>query len=98
MRGSPPLTTAMNPTDPDPATYQPISCDFHDLLEALATQRRPTTVHFVGEDGAPAQRQGVITDLYSRGGAEYLVLDAGEPLRLDRLVAVDGARRADFPE
>lgn len=83
---------------PAPEPYRPISCDFHDLLEVLALQRRAATLRFLDDDGGIVQRRGVITDLYAREGAEYLALDGGEPLRLDRLVAVDGDRRADFPE
>jgi Rho-binding antiterminator len=68
--------------------YHPISCEFHDVLETLATVRRPAQIRFRADDGDVHQRRAVITDVYSRDGAEYLVLDSGETLRLDRLIAV----------
>ncbi|WP_459571699.1 hypothetical protein [Cupriavidus sp. 8B] len=77
------------------ARYSPISCEFHDRLEDLATVRRPTQIRYRDADGTPQQRTATITDVYSRGGAEYLTLNTGETLRLDHLVEVDGEKLAD---
>lgn len=76
--------------------YNPISCEFHDVLEALATVRRPASISFHDDDGALQQRTAIIHDVYSRDGAEYLSLSSGETLRLDQLVEVDGNRLTDF--
>jgi len=76
--------------------YTPISCEFHDHLEALATVRRPARICYVAEDGTPQERDAAVADVYSRGGAEYLVLASGETVRLDRLVEVDGRKLADY--
>jgi Rho-binding antiterminator len=78
------------------ATYHPISCEFHDLLEAHATTRRPTKISFFGDDGAHEQRSATITDVFSRNSVEYLVTSTGETVRLDRLVAIGDARLADY--
>jgi Rho-binding antiterminator len=78
--------------------YHAINCEFHDLLEDLATQRKPAQIGFLDEDGLCQHRDAVITDVFARGGAEYLSLSTGETLRLDRLVEVDGARLADYGE
>jgi Rho-binding antiterminator len=72
-------------------SYHPISCDYHDLLETLATVGRPAEVSFRDGEGVLQARRTAITDVYSRGGAEYLVLGTGETVRLDRLIALDGA-------
>jgi Rho-binding antiterminator len=77
--------------------YAPISCEFHDRLEDLATLRKPACVSFLGDDGMPQQRNATITDVYARMGAEYLALSSGEIVRLDRLVEVDGVALADLP-
>lgn len=71
--------------------YRPISCDLHDRLEALATKGRLVQVRFRDADGAHHRRIGVITDVFARDGAEYLVLDTTDALRLDQLVAVGEA-------
>jgi Rho-binding antiterminator len=82
---------------PPPATYHPVSCEFHDTLEALATTKRPAQIRFTGSDGVLQERNEVIRDVFSRGGAEYVVIGSGETVRLDQLVQVDAARATDFP-
>lgn len=76
--------------------YQPISCEFHDVLESLATTRQAAEVEYRDTDGSLRNVRAVIRDVYVRDHAEYLVLSSGETLRLDRLVAVNGAKLADF--
>ena len=76
--------------------YRPIDCAFHDVLESLATTGQPARVEFINVHGMPQSRTARLLDVFSRSGAEYLVLSTGETLRLDRLVAVDDSRLADF--
>ena len=75
--------------------YSPISCEFHDRLEDLATRRVRTSVRYRNEDGELQQRDATITDVFNRAGAEYVSLNSGETVRLDRLVEVDGNRLGD---
>ena len=77
----------------DPSRYHPIACDFHDLLEALATTRTPARIRFLDAEGTVRQRTATLTDVCAREGAEYCSMSTGETVRLDRLVAVDGTRR-----
>lgn len=78
------------------ATYIPINCEFHDLLEALATTQKPAQIGFRDAEGAEQRRTAAITDVYARDGAEYLSLSTGETLRLDQLLNVDGQNLADY--
>jgi Rho-binding antiterminator len=78
--------------------YHPINCEFHDLLEDLATLRKLAQIAFRDEGGITQYRGAVITDVFARDGAEYLSLTTGETVRLDRLVEVSGARLADYGE
>lgn len=73
--------------------YRPIDCGFHDELLALATRRRECEVVYLDEEGRERSTRGIIEDVYSRGGAEYLRLAGAETVRLDRLVRVDGKPR-----
>lgn len=74
--------------------YQPISCDFYDILEALATRRIKTTVEFI-DGGESVTLEGVvITDLQTRNKEEFMHLDDGRCIRLDRLLSVNGE---EFP-
>ncbi|WP_229417366.1 hypothetical protein [Massilia sp. Root418] len=77
--------------------YIPVSCEFHDRLEDLATLRKQAGISYTGEDGALQQRSAVIKDVYARDGADYVSLSTGETVRMDRLVEVDGYKLADFP-
>lgn len=75
------------------ASYEPIDCSVHDLLEALAVTRVPCRVAFVTKEGEEREATGRIVDVFARGGAEYLQLGDGTEIRLDRLRSVerDGA-------
>jgi len=75
--------------------YRPISCDFHDLLESLATTHKRVRMRFRDDDGVLQERSAAITDVFSQRGAEYVRLDRVETVRLDRLVAVDDTPLAD---
>ena len=79
-----------------PDNYEPISCDYHDLLEVHATKRKPVQVSFRDADGAVKLGSAVITDVFARAGADYLSLSTGETIRLDQLIDVDGVKLADY--
>ena len=69
--------------------YIPINCNFYDELEALATLGKKCDILFLREE-ARVTLTGVIKDLYTREGVEYLKMDSGLEIRLDKLVQVDG--------
>jgi len=83
--------------------YQPIACDFHDRLEALSTLRRRVRLSLAAGDGNPAGGPdhgsggvttlvGLIEDIYTTDSKEeFLRLDDGSAIRLDRIVSVDEA-------
>jgi transcriptional antiterminator Rof (Rho-off) len=78
--------------------YRPIACDFHDRLEAFATLRRRVRLTLKDEDavGEEASAEGLIADIYTREDKkEFLRLDTGEEIRLDRIL--DVAPAADSP-
>lgn len=79
-----------------PDAYIPINCEFHDLLEALATTQKPAQVGFRDAEGAEQHRTATIVDVYARDGAEYISLSTGETLRLDQLLKVDGENLGDY--
>jgi Rho-binding antiterminator len=70
--------------------YVPISCEAHDRLLALATLKRESDLTVVQPDGGVRQIRGLIVDVYTRSGAEYLELRDGTTIRLDRIRAVNG--------
>ena len=73
-------------------TYIPISCSFHDRLEAAATMRRPVTLSYAGFDGEIEVTGQIVEDVFTREGAEYLRLNSGLELRLDSLRSLNGQK------
>lgn len=70
--------------------YRPIDCTFHDELELRALRRVRCELVYRNDAGAELSRSGRIVDLVTRDGEEYLRLDDGTEVRLDRLIRVDG--------
>jgi Rho-binding antiterminator len=79
-----------NQQSPHEPPYEPIACSGHDQLLAFATLRKQCRLTVNTEDGGVRDVQGVIEDVYTRTGAEYLRLRDGSVFRLDRIVALDG--------
>lgn len=79
-----------------PSAYRPISCDFHDLLEAHVISCRPVRIDFRDLGGTAQQRHATISDVFARDGAEYLALGTGETVRLDQLLAVNDVNISDL--
>ena len=73
--------------------YVPIDCDQHSVLELLAMRRVPVTLEGVDEQGEACRLQGVVCDVVTRDGGEYLVLacaDRRVSTRLDRISVLLG--------
>lgn len=71
--------------------YRPISCSFHDRLESFAVLRVPCRIVFLDADGTERECVARIHDVRVRDGAEYLLVDGGPEIRLDRLRSVERA-------
>lgn len=72
------------------ASYQPIDCNFYDILEALATRKRYVRIQYKTAIHQFKSEDSIIRDLYIKQGYEYMKLANGTEVRLDRLVSVDG--------
>lgn len=83
-------------TTTSPSPYQPINCEFHDLLEANATLRKPVRIGIRDATGAVQYCTATITDLYAQDGAEYMSMSTGDTVRLDQIEEIDGTRLSDF--
>ncbi len=80
---------------PGDAPYRPIDCGVHDRFLAASTLRRVVELAVLDEDGAVREARGRIIDVYTHEGVEYLRLEtlggvAPHPVRLDRVLALDG--------
>jgi Rho-binding antiterminator len=70
--------------------YAPVSCDYHDQLEAAAMHRSVVEIEFELE-GVPQKERGRIEDVYTADGAEFVrfASDAGPvEIRLDHIISM----------
>jgi Rho-binding antiterminator len=71
--------------------YVPINCSFYDELEALATTRTRSKIQYRDQNGNESTLSDVlIKDFSVANKVEYMHLDDGHKLRLDRIIAVNG--------
>jgi len=73
--------------------YRPIDCSVHDRLEAFSVLRTPCRIRWRDASGRERASSGRILDVFARAGAEYLRLDDGTEVRLDRLREVEPDER-----
>ena len=70
--------------------YEPVSCDYHDQLEAAAMHKAAVELEFDLE-GVTQKERGRIEDVYTADGAEFVrfVSDSGPlEIRLDHIINV----------
>lgn len=76
--------------------YQPISCSFHDHLEAWATTQADCKIKFRDSRKKDCSVTGKIKDIYTRNGIEFMVIDNGTKIRLDQLIHVNGKHLQNY--
>lgn len=70
--------------------YEPVSCDYHDELEAAAMHKKRVNLEFDLE-GVIQHETGVVADVYTANGAEFVKFEsAAGPLeiRLDHVISM----------
>ena len=55
--------------------YEPVSCDYHDELEAAAVKKKEVEIEF-DMQGVLQRERGRIGDVYTDSGAEFVRFDA----------------------
>jgi len=67
--------------------YKPISCDYHDELEAASMHGSDVELD-IEADGGKQTIRGKIKDVFTSDGAEYVTFDSGDggaKIRLDKI-------------
>jgi transcriptional antiterminator Rof (Rho-off) len=77
-----------------PDDYQPVSCRLYDEL-GLRMLRGTSSVLVIDTEEGTETIETVIRDVFSEGDAEYVRLDDGTRIRLDRIRRVDDAPSPD---
>ncbi len=71
--------------------YEPVSCDYHDQLEAAAMHKSPVELEFDLE-GVPRKERGRVEDVFTANGAEFIrfASDSGSlEIRLDHIISMN---------
>ncbi len=70
--------------------YEPVSCDYHDQLEAAAMHRTEVELEF-DLNGVSQKERGRVEDVYTADGAEFIrfATDSGPvEVRLDHIISM----------
>lgn len=70
--------------------YEPVSCDYHDQLEAAAMHKTAVELEF-DLHGVTQREKGKIADVYTANGAEFVKFESeAGPLeiRLDQIISM----------
>ena len=70
-------------------TYEPVSCDYHDQLEAAAMHKNVVEIEFDLE-GVTQKETGRVEDVYTADGAEFIRFASGSgpiEIRLDHIIS-----------
>lgn len=69
--------------------YQPIDCNFYDILEANAVLKKIVLIEYRKNDELQKVENRIV-DLFIKDKAEYMRLENGLEIRLDTIHSVDG--------
>ena len=70
--------------------YEPVSCDYHDELEAAAMHKKEVQLEFELE-GVTQRERGRIADVYTANGAEFVKFESEKgklEIRLDQIISL----------
>lgn len=81
---------SLDPVTTNSSNYPPVACSVYDDLGLRLMRGAASRLVVEGDDG-PETLETTIDDLYTQGDAEYLRLENGRIVRLDRVVEVDDA-------
>jgi Rho-binding antiterminator len=70
--------------------YKPIACGSYDELEALSMHKENCAIEYKTEEGKNETVNGTITNIQTDHHEEYLEMDNGKKIRLDKIVTVNG--------
>ena len=70
--------------------YRKVSCLFYDQLTDLIVQKKYVRIDFTTDIKEFIKRQTVLKDIVTIEKQEFLMLNTGESVRLDRIKKVDG--------
>lgn len=76
--------------------YKPVSGDFRSELEALAAAKKYIGIRYYTDINELLKTTSMIKEIYPQDGFEFVRLNSGEEIRLDRIVEADGKINPSF--
>lgn len=68
--------------------YCPVDCEFTDELEHFSVLKIKVEVRYWGDDSKLAEESGLIVDITSREKQEFIKMESGVEIRLDRIYEI----------
>ena len=69
--------------------YQPINCGFYDYFEAAITLRKRVVISYLNANEEIVNKEITPINLINKNKEEFLLLDDGEKIRLDKITMFD---------
>ena len=69
--------------------YRPVDCDFTDEIEFLVVNKLPVNITFFDPNGIQLNESGLITDIFAQNSEDFLKLENGRVIRLDRILTLE---------
>ncbi len=69
--------------------YKPVEPHFRQSIESLVAERKKVTLNYLTDLRELLTATGLVREITHRNGADYLTLNTGEEIRLDRIVRAD---------
>jgi len=70
--------------------YKPIDCNLYDEVILLIMRKQKIKIDYQTETGKSQEVETILKDVYAREGEEFVLLENGDKIRLDRVVKIDG--------
>jgi Rho-binding antiterminator len=67
----------------------PVACSFYDVLQEAVTRRLYSKIQYYTEIHEFLTVSAVIKNMYTKDGEEFVQLNTGETIRLDRIVRIN---------
>ena len=86
------MTAAMN-TD-----YSPVDPDFEETIQKELHKNQQTRIHYFNETNDWEMENGTAEKLVREGQAEFLQLQSGVRIRIDRIITINGKPGPKYEE
>ncbi|MDQ4139305.1 MAG: hypothetical protein M3142_02155 [Bacteroidota bacterium] len=78
--------------------YQPVDTTFREELLTYAENRKYVSIQYFTDIREYMSTRAVIKEIHSENGEEFLLLNTGEEIRLDRVIRVEGKPAPGFED